>query len=578
MQSPFNQLLPPGLTPNRCKSGSSAPLVLEVDLSLGLQSAPPPDPVAALRARNVPQLTHVLAGLRHGAQDTGVAAAVLHVTERVTMAQAEELGAGLRAFRKSGKPVVAWTESFGELGPGTVGYYLASHADQIWMQPSGTVGLQGIGLQVGTIGGALGKIGIDPQLGQRKEYKTAAETYSRSEISEPNREMTGRIAESITQHVTQTVADARSVTTDQVTDAISIAPLSAQQATERGLVDRLGYRDDVYAALRHDHGTHGDDADQGRVRLEFAHRYGNRALARTVNRARQRRRPIVAVLDIKGQIITGRSRPTFGAGAQVAGSDSVTAALRAVACDDAVRAVVLHVDSPGGSYVASDAIRDAVARVRKTGRPVIASMGGVAASGGYFVSMAADRIVALPATMTGSIGVLGGKMVVQQALTKIGVAAEAIGTPAATMFSPVRRFDDNEWARVEAWLDTVYDDFTHKAADDRHLDYATLEQNARGRVWTGVDARDRDLVDELGSLEFAIGVACERIGVGRDQVRVAQLPHLSLLDRLRPAESSESPHAAALTPPPQGAWSMITAALGVDGWGPLTMPWHFTLS
>lgn len=577
MQPVIQQLLPARIAPMRRRSSgnSSGPLTLEIDLSLGLQSTPPQDPVSALRARNVPQVAHVLAGLRHGAKDAGVVAVVLHVTPRVTIAQAEELGAGLLAFRESGKPVLAWTESFGELGPGTVPYYLAGHADQIWMQPSGTLGLQGIGLQVGTLGGALDKIGVEPQLGQRQEYKTAAETYSATEISEPNREMTGRIAASITEQVTARTATARTLDSDQVADAITVAPLPAGQAVERGLIDHLGYRDDVYASLRRDHGTPSDNGGQPDLRLEFAHRYANRILTRTVDRARQRRRPIVAVIDIEGQIVTGRSRPTFNSGSQIAGSDTVAAALRAVTADDAVRAVVLRVDSPGGSYVASDAIRDAVARVRQSGRPVIASMGGVAASGGYFVSMGADRIVALPSSLTGSIGVLGGKMVVQQALNRIGVTAEAIGQPAATMFSPARRFDEDEWARIAGWLDTVYDDFTHKAAADRHLDHAELEPYARGRVWTGADARDRGLVDELGTWESAIELACERIGVDRDHVRVQQLPHLSWLDRLRPAESTESPHAATLASPPGTALSMITAALGVGDRGLLTMPWHF---
>lgn len=580
MDPTFNQLMPTRFTPGRrgTSANSSVPMVLEIDLSLGLQSTAPQDPVAALRARNVPQLDHVLAGLRHGAKDNNIVAVVLHVTPRLNMAQAEELGAGLRTFRDSGKQVLAWTESFGELGPGTVGYYLATHADHIWMQPSGTVGLQGVGLQVGTIGVALAKVGVEPQFGQRHEYKTAAETYTASEISQPNREMTGRIAESVTEQVAAATAGARNLSTEQVIDATRIAPLPAEQAIERGLVDRLGYRDDVYATLRHDHGKKTEPGQEPQVRLEFCHRYANRVFTRTVDRARQRRRPVVAVIDVEGQIVTGRSRSPVGGGSQAAGSDSVTAALRGAMADDSVRAVVLRVDSPGGSYVASDAIRDVVARVRQTGRPVVASMGSVAASGGYFVSMGADRIVSLPSTMTGSIGVLGGKMVINQALDRIGVAAEAIGSASATMFSPARRFDDQEWSRVESWLDAVYDDFTRKAAEDRDLDYAALESNARGRVWTGADARDRGLVDELGGLQAAIAAACARIGVDRDQVRVQKLPHLTWLDRLRPPESTESPHVSALTAPPQGMFATITAALGIDGWGLLTMPWRFHLS
>ncbi|SDT01477.1 S49 family peptidase [Microlunatus soli] len=549
------------------------PLVLEIDLSLGLLSGTPQDPLTALRSRNTPRLAHLISGLRHAADDDKVAAVVVHVTPLIKIAEVEELALALRSFAESGKKVIAWTESFGELGTGTVPYYLATAADEIWMQPSGTLGLQGIGLEVATIRGTFDKLGIEPQIGQRQEYKTAAEMYMSTEISEPNREMTGRICASVTEQVSAATAAARSLAADQVTAAMATAPLTAEDARQRGLIDRIGYRDDVYAAIRHDHGRRDGDGEP-QVRLQFVHRYSRSLAQQAVSRARKRRQPVIAVVDVQGAIVTGRGSNQLPSQRPQAGSDLITAALRSVIADDAVRAVVLRVDSPGGSYVASDAIRDAVLRVKQSGRPVIASMGGLAASGGYFVSMAADRIVALPSTLTGSIGVLGGKMVIKEALTKIGVSREAIGTPAATMFSSNRPFEHQEWQRVEAWLDAVYDDFTHKAATDRRLDHAALESHARGRVWTGADAREHGLVDDLGGLRSAIELACRKVGADVENIRVQQFPHSPMLARLKPADSTESPTSTMISGPRPGLLEMIGTALGVQHSGVLTLPWR----
>ncbi|QGN35126.1 S49 family peptidase [Microlunatus sp. Gsoil 973] len=555
------------------------PVVLEIDLGLGLQSSDPQDPVSAVRSRNVPRLPTIVSGLRHGAKDDDVVAAVVHITPQLTVWQAEELGRALQAFAAAGKRVIAWTESFGELGPGTVGYYLATAADQIWLQPSGSLGLQGIALNVMTVRGVLDKIGAEPQIGQRHEYKTAAEMYTSTRISEPNREMTGRMCDSVTGQVVSATAAARGIQPDQVTDAIAAAPLSAQQAIDRGLVDRLGYRADVYRAIREEFGRPDDDDVQ--IRLVFAHRYARSITKEAIRRTRlgrTRRRPIIAVVDVQGAIVTGRGNRQLPFGQPQAGSDHVIAALRAVPQNDQVRGVVLRVDSPGGSYVASDAIRHAVLQVKRSGRPVVASMGALAASGGYFVSMAADQITALPSTLTGSIGVLGGKVVIKETLNKIGIVRETIGDRPATMFSPTRVFEHDEWLRIESWLDTVYDDFTHKAAEDRGLSYDVLEPVARGRVWTGADAKERGLVDDLGGFQDAVIATCRRVGVDLDHVQVQRFPQLPMLARLRPAESSESPAAAVLGGRPPGPLETLTQALGVDSFGLLTVPWRFDFS
>ena len=292
-----------------------------------------------------------------------------------------------------------------------------------------------------------------------------------------------------------------------------------------------------------------------------------------------RGRPVVALVRASGPIHLGRAA-SFPWGGPNVGSDTLGATLRAAGRDPSVRAVVLRVDSPGGSYVASDAIRREVLALRGSGRPVIASMATVAASGGYYIAMPCDVVVAGATTITGSIGVLAGKQVVKDALGRAGlrVDSESVGAH-AEMFSAQRPFTDEEWERLEAWLDQVYADFTDKAATDRRMPVEQLRDVARGRVWTGADALAHGLVDRIGGLEDAVGIACERAGLRRDDVNVRALPHVGVVRRLRPPESSERPAAAHAGP---GGQSLLAGALASLGLPPvagvLTLPVSWELS
>ncbi|UYM04879.1 S49 family peptidase [Solicola gregarius] len=546
------------------------PLVIEVDLTRGLVDHPPSDPFSALRGRNTPLLSETIAGLRYAATDAAVAGAIVTVSETVTIAQAEELGAALEAFARSGKPTVATATSFGELGPGTVPYYLALHTDSIWLQPSGGVALMGVALEVMTLRGVLDKVDAEPQLGQRHEFKTAAEMIMSHEISGSNREMTRRIADSVVERIAAVASRRRGVDADSFAAAMDAAPVPAPIALERGLVDHLGYRADAYAHARREWGADGE------ITLHYAHRYARHRANRPAEQLARRRRPKVGVVAVTGGISTGRNGGG-PLGGRACGSESVCAALRLATEDDSLEALVLRVDSPGGSYVASDAIRHAVQAFRHTGRPVVASMGGVAASGGYFVSMPCDAIVALPATLTGSIGVLGGKIALGRTFQRIGVTREAIGSGVhSTMFSPTTTFDDAQWAKVNDWLDEVYADFTTKAAEDRGMDVGVLEPLARGRVWTGADALERGLVDELGGLRTALDAAATRAGLDPDRTRAVPVPHVSPLQRLIPSESSESPGDAVATSP-EGMLVGVARAAGLEVPGVLSLPWRLTV-
>jgi protease-4 len=351
------------------------------------------------------------------------------------------------------------------------------------------------------------------------------------------------------------------------------APLFATEALEAGMVDRLGYRDEVYASVRE---RVGDDA-----MLLFVNRYGPSKLAELSQRVNRGQRDAVALVHVTGAIHLGRSgRQPLDRGS--AGSDTVAAALRAATKAPDVKAVVLRVASPGGSYVASDTIWREVALTRQAGKPVVVSMGDVAASGGYFVSAGADVILAEPATITGSIGVVSGKPVVDDLAARLGISHEAVsGAQHGLMFSPLQPFSDDEWARLNVWLDRIYDDFVAKVADGRGLPTDQVHDVARGRVWTGADAKERGLVDDLGGLSAAVEVARERAGLPpTDEPEVQPYPRVPLLARMRPAASSDDLAAAGarLRVDGWGTFADMAAGLGLPAHGPLMLPGEIRLS
>ncbi|WP_036921449.1 signal peptide peptidase SppA [Propionicicella superfundia] len=549
-------------------------MILELDLDLGVTMYPPADPVSALRAMNAPAMRALVAGLREGARDPRVVGLVVHVgTCPYTPAQLDELATVVEDFARE-KPVIAYSETFGEFGSATLAYRFATVAHQVWLQPSGEVGLSGLALAVTLLRGTLDKLGVEPQFGQRHEYKTAADQFVAREVTDANREMMQRIADSIVDDTVEVVAKRRGLTTDDVRAITDGPALGASAARELGLVDHIGYRDEVYSAAREQWGS---DAE-----LRYVHRLHPALPA--LRLVTEQRKPVVAVVPVRGGIVSGRPQP--GPGGPQASADAVGAHLRRAVADPDVRAIVLRVDSPGGSYVASDAIRREVIQAKAAGTPVVASMGDVAASGGYFVSMAADEIVACPTTLTGSIGVLAGKFVLTGLTEKLGLTAEDIAAGRwATLMSVNAGFTDEQWDVLNARLDEIYDDFTAKAAADRRVDIAALRAVARGRVWTGHDAQRHNLVDHLGGLETAVQRACALAGLDRGRAAVRMSPRLPFLERLRPADSSQSAIAAPATESwaaiaaggPDAVVRMAGAAIGWDVPGVLTMPWRIAI-
>jgi protease-4 len=535
----------------------AAPLLLELDLTGGLLPAQPPDLAGRLQSRGTPTLPGVVRALGEAAQDPQVQGLVAKIGgTSLRLADAQELAAAVQGLRARGKRTWAWAESFGEFGPGTAGYLLATAFDEIWLQPSGDLGLTGVAIESVFLRGALDKLGVEPQLGQRHEYKNAADVFLRSEYTPAHHEAYERLAVSSFDAVVGAVAAARGLAPDVVRELADRAPLPAADALV-GPGDRQP-----------------DQEPEGEARLRYVTAYSRHRAPHEAIRERvaQRRQQVVALVHAVGEIRLGRSGR--GLRGPALGSDTLTAALRAAGRDDGVGAVVLRVDSPGGSYVASDAVWAAVREVRAAGTPVVVSMGAVAASGGYFVAAPADAVLALPSTLTGSIGVLGGKPVVADLLTRLGIGTGAVTAGRnARMFSTRARFSDEQWDRVQASLDRIYDDFVGKVAAGRGMTREAVHEIARGRVWTGADALERGLVDELGGLERAADVARERAGLPAE-APLRPYPHVPLVRRLRPARSSDDLAAAAAAglPAVSGPDGLLAHALGLAPGAVLLMP------
>lgn len=530
------------------------PVVLEVDFTVPLVGEPI-DPLARLTQRGRHAWRPTLRALYEAGDDPRVVGLVAKVGGRIRWPAAQELRLAVSAFTASGKPAVAWAESFGEGPADLAAYLLASAFPQVWLQPGGTLGLLGIAVETTFLRGALDRLGLRPELEQRYEFKNAADRVLRTEFTAEHRQSLERLTESVFDQAVNAIAESRGMPAEHLRGLADTGPRTATEALAAGLVDRLGYRDEVYASVRTKEGAEAD--------VLFADRWrpGRRPHVPLP------RREHVALVEIVGLIGSGRSRSLP---IPVAGSDTVTAALRAVGADDHARAVVLRIDSRGGSAVASETIWREVQRLRDAGRVVVVSMADVAASGGYFVACPADVIVALPATLTGSIGVVAGKVVARDLMERLGLATGAVSQgERALMFSLRRGFTDQERDRFSATVDAVYADFVAKVAEGRRRTVAEIEAVARGRVWTGADARHAGLVDELGGLHDAVAIARSRAGLAPD-APVRPALHVGMLSALRRPRNSEDPRAAfdlAVASP-----ATVARALGLDAGVSLYLP------
>jgi protease IV len=487
--------------------------ILEANFEQSFLEDAPNTPSAQLMMTHKPTLRDVVDAIDRGASDDRVVGMIAKIgAAPMGMAQTQELRDAVLRFRVHKKFAVAYSETFGEFGPGNGAYYLATAFDHIYLQPSGDVGLTGIIMESPFIKGTLSKLGMTFHGDHRYEYKAALNFYTESKYTDAHKEEMTAIMNSWFNEMKDGICQARQIAPEKFEAVVDAGPYLGKEAVAAKLVDAVAYRDEVYGEAKAKAG--------GGAELLYLDKYLSRA-----GRPHDHGKMIALVFGV-GDVTRGESDYDPVQGTQSMGSDTVAGAIRAAADNKDVKAILFRVDSPGGSYVASDTIWREVVRARQAGKPVIVSMGNLAGSGGYFVAMAADKIVAEPGTITASIGVLGGKMLTSGLWDKVGLSWDEVHQGEnATMFTGTQDYTPAEWARFQAWLDRVYVDFTSKVADGRKLSKDKVLEIAKGRIWSGQDAKALGLVDELGGYDTALKLAKKAAGVpGDEEVRVVVYP------------------------------------------------------
>jgi protease-4 len=421
-------------------------------------------------------------------------------------AKLQELRGAIEDFKTTGKYVYAWLEYGGDRE-----YFLASVADKIYLLPSASLDLTGVASYEVFLRGTFDWIGTYPDFLHVGDYKTAVNTYLEKTLTPAHREMSESLNRSQYDQLVRALADARNKSEADVRALIDQGPFEPVDALRVGLIDEVAYEDeldDLVAALKN--ADYIDAEDYAVVSWE---------------RTGTRRRSKIAVINVAGVITAGASGfdPVNG---PIVGSDSLVDSIREARADRSIQAIVLRVDSPGGSSTASDVIWRELSISRENHRPVIVSMSDLAASGGYYIALGGDAIVAQPGTLTGSIGVYTGKFVVTGSLEKLGANIEATSDGRhAEIYSPDRRFNADERAKIQESMQNVYDLFIERTAAARQMPPEKVDEVAQGRVWTGQQAKDLGLVDELGGLYTAIDLAKQRARIAAgDEVELVVYP------------------------------------------------------
>jgi len=483
-------------------------IVLDIDLRDAVPDQPSYNPFSTLRES--PSVVSLVETLEKAEKDKSVKGAYIRGNEAgVSPAAAEEIRDALQHFRKAGKFVVAHLQS--EMDGGVAGYALLSAADEIWMQAASDFQATGMGSETLFLGGAFEKFSLKPQFDQFYEYKNAANVFTQKTYTAAHREATTSLLTSVYTDLTNGAAAGRNMKGEQLRGLLEAGPYTGSEALSKKLVDKLGrpadaekaaldragknaelVKFDEYAASKHDR-QHGDS---------------------------------VALVMGEGDIITGEGEAQPFSNDVVFASDTISKALLDASKNDDVKAVVFRVSSPGGSAIASDQIWDAVEKVKQSGKPVVISMGAYAASGGYYVSTGGDKIVAWPSTITGSIGVLGGKIAINDALRKYtGANAEAIkvGGPFVGAMSASEPFSNYQREQFHRLMESVYNDFTGKVAAGRKMPIERVREIAKGRVWSGAQAKSIGLVDEFGGLRTSLALA-RKLAKLKDDAPVIHYP------------------------------------------------------
>jgi len=470
---------------------------LEIPLSGAVSEVAAPDSLTSFLLGAKPLAMHDLwMNLRKAKVDARIQAVLLRFgLVQCDWAKANEMREAILDFRRSGKKVYAVIEEAPDFD---MEYFVATACDRIILHPLGWLGINGLGGYVPFLKGALDKLGVRAEFEHVEEYKTAANMFTEKGFTPAHREEMESLYSDLFAQYVATAAKARGKTEAEFRALVDRGFFQGEKAKAAGLVDDCLYEDEVQDLLRQDGRT------PARVRFDDYTKVKPSSVGLETGRT-------VALIYAVGTIMTGESLPP------VMGGSTVARWIRTARNDGSVKAIVLRVDSPGGSSVGSDVIGREVALARKV-KPVIVSMSDVAGSGGYWIAMAATKIVAQPQTLTGSIGVLAGKFSVDGLLGKLGITSEKLAFgEKADIFSPFRPFTPAERKVLKEEILWTYEQFLTKAAEGRGLTRDEVDAVGKGRIWTGRQAKDRKLVDELGGLTMAVGLAKKEAGIDADE-------------------------------------------------------------
>jgi protease-4 len=506
--------------------GEKAPVVergsyLVVDLSTNVTDAPPLVDFNVLmgRKQSTLQLRVATQAIAAAASDDRILGVLLLGSLQSAgygsgLAAVQELRAALEDFRESGKPVKAYlTYAM------TRDYYLAAVADEVILDPYGEVALPGLAAEPMFLAGALEKYGIGVQVTRVGKYKSAVEPFTRKDLSPENREQLQKLLDDLWSEIRADIAADRGMEPEALQAVVDAEGyLLAEVAKKAGLVDRIAYRDEVIELLKEETGVDSAGETFRQIDLQSYAKVAGTGGGKSVKSTGSKgRRGQIAVVYAEGDIVDGEGEP-----GQVGGV-SFARELRRLRQDDSIKAIVLRVNSPGGSASASEAIQREM-RLAAAEKPVVVSMGSYAASGGYWISAYSARIFAEPTTITGSIGVFGVMFDVKKLANDFGVTFDGVKTGRfADTMTLSRPKTEAELAMIQRSVDWIYDEFLGKVAEARNLDRRLVEEIAQGRVWSGAEALELGLVDELGGLEDALALAAKQAGLG-DHYRVVEFP------------------------------------------------------
>ncbi len=501
-------------------------------LRLRLEGSIPEQPagntlIALLRGQPL-TVTRIVRGLDQARLDPRISGLVVYVGETdIGMSKLEELRNALQLFNRSGKFTVAYMDDADNSS-----YYLASACRTVMQQPGALLDVRGMMASSTFLRGTFDKLGVVPNFFHIGAYKNATNQLTEKKFTPEHREATEALLEDWYNQFLNGVAESRGMPLEQVRDLVTRGPFTSAASESKHLVDRLAYRDEEQEAVRKENSGY-DRRLSLREYLRRQHPEGQEKLA---------------VIYASGTIMPGRSSEG-GLGDSVLGAETIADQFRSARQDDSLRAVILRVNSPGGSATASETIRRELELTRKV-KPVVVSMSDVAASGGYWISMSASRIVAEPGTITGSIGVLAGKFNVAGLYAKLGISTDYVVTaPNATMEYPLQDYTPEERLSIQDYMQQTYGQFINGVAQGRHLSVEAVDKIGQGRVWSGERARQLGLVDRLGGIDSAIDEAKRLAGIPPSfQVELVVLPPpKSFLESLSDLMNGQT-HSQALAP------------------------------